>query len=333
MQSRIARLLTSAVFLAVLVTTSGCERAPAERPKVRIGIQTSPAMALVMVAKDRGYFEAEGLDVELQGFTAGKFALQAFLGGSLDFAVAGEVPVTLASIQGNRVSVVSQVVKETRNEVRVVARRDSTTTPAAYFGAKRRKLATSFGGGPEFFTYNFLKEYGISSGDVQLVPLKPEEMPAALRSGSVDAISIFDPFAYIAEQLMGDEGITFTGSLYSEFYVLVSRPDDVTRRRTEIEALLRALRRAEQHIQQNPQDAQRVVVGYTKLTQDVVGGIWNNFVFAPALTPKLIEVMNAQAAWAEEKGDVPAGSPRIDFRSVVEPGPLRAVAPATVTVP
>src|SRR2546430_17673869 len=83
------------------------------KPHVTVGIQVSPAMALVMVAKDKGFFGQEQIDVELKEFTAGKFALQAFLSGSIDFAVSGEVPVALASLQGNQMRVVTQVVGST----------------------------------------------------------------------------------------------------------------------------------------------------------------------------------------------------------------------------
>ncbi len=68
-------------------------------------------MALVMVAADMRYFDKEGVQVDLKEFTAGKFALQAFLGGSLDIAVSGEVPATLATLQGNNFRVIAQVVE------------------------------------------------------------------------------------------------------------------------------------------------------------------------------------------------------------------------------
>jgi len=98
---------------------------PKELQHVTVGIQTSPAMALVMIAKDKGFFEKQGLNVELKEFTAGKFALEAFLGGSLDFSISGDVPVTLATLQGNKFVVPAQVVGRTKNEVRVVARKEA----------------------------------------------------------------------------------------------------------------------------------------------------------------------------------------------------------------
>jgi NitT/TauT family transport system substrate-binding protein len=113
---------------------------PPSLPKLTVGIQVSPAMTLVMVAEDAGFFDRAGIDVEIKEFTAGKFALQAFLGGSLDIAISGEVPVTLSTLQGNKFRVITQVVERTINEVRVVARREAgLDTAEGYFGAKRRR--------------------------------------------------------------------------------------------------------------------------------------------------------------------------------------------------
>src|SRR5947208_3303304 len=104
-----AMAMTTVMAGMLLVFLAGCDRKPTEQPKpstsveqlpkVKMGIQASPAMALVMAAKELGAFDAEGVDVELVPFTAGKFALQALIGGSLDYCVSGEVPVALATLQ------------------------------------------------------------------------------------------------------------------------------------------------------------------------------------------------------------------------------------------
>lgn len=289
-------------------------------PKVTVGIQVSPAMTLVMVAKDKGFFLEEGVDVEIREFTAGKFALQAFLGGSIDFAVSGEVPVALATLQGNKIRVVSQVVENTVNEVRVVALKDSNIKdPTDYFKRKKRKLATSIGGGPEFYTYEFMKRYGIKNEDIEIVSQKPEDMPAALAAGSVDAISIFDPFAFIAEKRLGERVITFKDpELYSEFYVLDVRPEQIEQKAKEIEALLRGFSRAGKFIQENPAEAKKILQDYTKLEEDVIDGIWDNFVFKPALTKKLIDYWNAQAVWAKKTGKVTPETKIPNFRDIVD---------------
>lgn len=62
----------------------GGESAP---PKLIVGILSSPAMTKLIVAQERGFSRRAGVCVRLESFTAGMFALQALLAGSLDVAV------------------------------------------------------------------------------------------------------------------------------------------------------------------------------------------------------------------------------------------------------
>lgn len=337
MRCRVLRSVIFALLLGALLC--GCGRrsdrvaAPAF-PRLTVGIQSSPAMTLVMVAEDKGLFDKARVDVEIKEFTAGKFALQAFLGGSLDVAVSGEVPVALASLQGNRFRVIAQVVERTVNECRVVARREEgMTTATAFFKAKRRKLATSFGGGPEYFTHCFLAKHGIALADVELISQRPEDMPAALASGSVDAISIFDPFARMAEGQMGDKGVTFADAdIYSELYVANVMQKTIEQKESALLAFLRGLDEAARFTAEHPDEAKAIVMKYTRLDRDIVDAIWPNFVFWPALTPLLLEYTTAQARWAVDKGTFPAGTTLPDFQSIVFPDLLRRVNPALVTI-
>lgn len=331
-------LLVLALILAGLLLGPGCNSNPQQRSadgrrSVNIGIQVSPAMTLVMVAKDAGFFEAEGLDVSLKQFTAGKFALQSFMGRSLDFAVSGDVPVCLAALQGNQMRVVTQVVDKTINEVRIVALRDGDTgnpTPQQYFGARKRKIATSIGGGPEFFTYDFLRHHRIPDSQVEIISQRPEDMPAALETHSVDAISIFDPFAFIAEKRLGNQVVTFRApELYSELYVLVARPEQVEKDPALISAVLRAMMKAEDFVAQNPDKAKQIMQSYTKLDQDVIDGIWGSFSFKVALDQALINDWNEEAIWARDTGKL--GNGKIpDFQNYVEKRFLEQLKPAAV---
>ncbi len=328
------------VFILIGFFSFGCssesknsaESSKTSPPKVTIGIQVSPAMTLAMVSKDKGFFLEEGVDVEIKEFTAGKFALQAFLSGSIDFAISGEVPVALASLQGNQIRVVAQVVEKTINEVRVVAlNEEKVDNPMQYFKSKKRKLATSFGGGPEFFTYKFLKLHNIKDEEIEILSQKPEDMPAALESRSVDAISIFDPFAYIAEKRMGGNAITFKApDIYSELYVLDARPEQIANQPEIIEAILRGLVRGAEFIKNNPEESKQILQKYTKLDREIIDGVWNNFSFKPALTQELLDYWNEQAAWAKETEKVRMDTKIPDFRKIIEDRFLKKIDPSLV---
>lgn len=300
--------------------------------EIKVGFQPSPPMAILMVAKDKGFFEKQGLNVELKEFTAGKFALAAFFGGSLDFSVSGDVPPALAALQGNQFVVPAQLVQRTKSEVRVVARKDGDLNDAkSYFSAKKRKLATSAGGGPEFFTYEFLNKLGIKSDQIEIINQKPEDMVAALTSGSVDAISMFDPVAYVAEKQMGDRGITFTDeSIYSELYVIEAHTS-VKQDSAKLEKFLKALVEAEQYLKTNTDDAKNIVAKYTKLDRQTVDVVWSNTEFGVSLTPELINYWNKEAVWAKNTGKLRKDAQIPDFKDFIFSDPLKKISPAAVT--
>lgn len=335
--------LLGILLITLVVILSGCvseehKNAPQDT-QLRLGIQTAPVIAMPMVAYKKGFFKEQGLDVTLQEFTAGKFALQALLSGSIDVATPAEVPPTLALLQGNtgKFVIVGQGVEKTRNEVRVVARRDGNlTTPEAYFKSKKRKLATSFGGGPEFFTYTFLKKYNLSNlsaPEIEIISQKPEDMPAALASGSVDAISIFEPFAYFGEQRTGDT-ITFKNDdLYSELYVFAMSTEFINQHSPEtVESFLKALLKAETFIHEHPEEAKDIVVEFTHLERSVLDAIWDTFVFNVTLTPQLVAYMQAEEQWALETGKVPSSVHLPPFSDIIYSAPLRNIKPGAVKI-
>jgi len=338
--SKIKTIITSIAIVSALlmalvirntVTSQDDNKNTTALQRITVGIQTGPANALVMVAKDKNFFEAQGLDVELKQFTAGKFALEAFLGGSLDFSISGDVPVTLAVLQGHTFIIPAQVVRKTINEVRVVARRDGEIDNAYdYFSSKKRKLATSIGGGPEFYTYELLNKLGISKNQIEIISQKPEDMPAALASGSIDAIAIFDPLAFLAEKQLGDNAITFTDQdIYSELYVIEAK-ESVKENSETLEKLLAGLLVAEDFVSNNPDEAKNIVVKYTKLDKSTVDGIWDNFDFRIALTPQLVEFLNREIAWAKDTGKISKDGLVPDLQSIIWDQPLKNIRPSAV---
>jgi ABC-type nitrate/sulfonate/bicarbonate transport system substrate-binding protein len=298
---------------------------------VTVGVPVTPMSTLLYVAKDKGFFEEEGVNVDMVEFSAGKLALQAFLAGSLDLAATGEVPLVYAAMNGNRFYVITQLVEKTQNNIRIVALRDENSgSPGEYFKAKKRRIATSIGGGPEFYVYNFMKKYNIT--DVELINQNPGDMPAALSSGSVDAIAVFDPFAFFAEKKLGEKAVSFIdGGVYNEFFVLDAHRDWTESNPEAARKIMRGLAKAAAFIRDNPEESKAIMMKYTKLDNETASRIWGNFVFKPALNGMLLNNMNAEATWAANgtfgpKGGIP------DFREYVYADALREVMPDAVSL-
>src|SRR3989344_7728992 len=109
MQNKNVWILVGIVAIVIAGFFVFQKQEPKELTTVRLGIQTAPAIGLVKVAVDKDFFKEEGIKVEVKEFTGGKFALLALIGGSLDLVTPAELPVTLATLNGEKLSVLAEV--------------------------------------------------------------------------------------------------------------------------------------------------------------------------------------------------------------------------------
>ncbi len=304
---------------------------PKSFPTVRLGIQTSPVAGLVKVAIDKGFFEKEGIAVDVKEFTAGKFALQAMIGGSLDLVTPAEFPITLAVLGGEKLSILTEV-NETAGGFPMVLRKEGETFDAKTYFAKKRKIGTSFGGGAEFFTADFFRKYNISPSQYELVNLKPEDMPIALANGDVDGVAIHEPFAHLAIQKTGEDKVFAVKSddLYSETLVLTANTNWVSQNEETVEKFLRALKKAEDFIKKNPEESMDIVSSFTKLDKETLRSIWPNLTLSLNLDKKLVPTMQKEAQWAKDTGKIKNETAIPNFRDNIFEAPLKKVSPSAV---
>ncbi len=329
-------LITLSIILILVLIILSINLIKPKKDSLTVGLQTSPAMALLMVAKDKGFFEKNNLNVELKEFTAGKFALEAFLSGSLDMSVSGDVPVALAAMNNNNNFIIpAQVVTKTVNEVRVVANKDEkeelNKDAESYFKSKKRKLATSIGGGPEFFTYEFLKSINIGKDEVEIISQAPKDMIASIVSGGVDAVSIFDPVAYFAEKQLGQKGITFKNDkIYSEVYIVSAKKELANT--DKLKKFTKALLQAEEYIKSNKIESQKIVAKYTNLDLSAIDGVWNSFEFKVGLTNNLLEYFDREYVWAIDTGKIKKETIKPDFKSLIHKETLKNLNEKSVQI-
>ena len=303
---------------------------PSEMPTVRLGIVNQPFVALAKVAIDEGYFKKEGINVEVSEFTAGKLALQALLGGSLDLITSGEVPITLATLNGEKLFVIGEI---SQDSFPMILRKEGETTfdPQKYF-AKKRKIATSIGGGPEFFTANFFKKYNIGSSQYEIISMQPQDMPIALANSSVDGIAIFEPFTSLALQKIGvDKVFVIDGTdLYSEIAIISGKQSYVSQNQKTIERFLSALQKSEDFVKRNPDQTIKIMSEFTKLDPNTLKNIWPSFILHLGLSQNLISTMTNEAQWAKDVGKVKPETIIPNFRNVIFDTPLQKISPSAV---
>lgn len=330
------RLLVSAVGVAVLaaaVYLLGPKPSPVEAPRhplaVRIATANQPIGCLLYVACQNGYMDREGLSVTLLPFSSGKDALNATLEGKADFAEVAETPVVLSALRGEKLAVVATIAS-TQKGMAVAGRKDRGVT--APKDIKGKKVGVTPGTNGDFFFRIFMLRHGLQREDVQIVDVPPDRMVQALTDGEVDAVATWQPHLARLGRAMGDGASVFYGEgLYTWAWNIVGRRDYVSGNPDACTRLVRALLRADEFVNREPDRARGIVAAHLKMDPGLLADIWRTLDFGVALGQWLLISMEEQAKWAIEEGRA-ATNATPNFLEVFDSRALNAACPEAVDI-
>ena len=194
-----------AAALAVLVGAAAPSAARAqelEKPTVQLAVggKTLIAYLPLTIAERRGYFQKEGLKVDISDFQGGAKALQALVGGSADivcgayehtlFMANKGVAIKAIALQANSFGLVVGVGKEKAASYQSLrdlkGMKIGVTAPGSASAIGLRLLLSKAG-----LTDNDISIIGIGGGASSVV---------AVKSNKVDAVANFDPMISILER-------------------------------------------------------------------------------------------------------------------------------------
>ena len=124
--------------------------------KVQIFCGTDEHWVPFQVAKAKGYFKDEGLDVDVTVFTTGATATEAFRAGRGDFVSAGDLPSAAMWQSGN---VIGLAPLSSDTDIFGIVGRKEINSPADLRG---RKVATRLGSTGEFLLDRYLAAGGLA---------------------------------------------------------------------------------------------------------------------------------------------------------------------------
>jgi len=187
-------LLLCAICAGLL---AGCGSGTSATRVVRVGyLSTDMHQLAYYVAREKGFFTQEGLDVrEVGAFSAGPEEMSAFSAGQLDIGYVGAAPaITFASQGMADVKIVAQA-----NAIgsSIVVR--SGLDVADVNGLKGLTVAIpGVSTMQDFILHKALDEAGVDPAEVNIIVVKPPDMIASLASGQIDAAVVWEPYPTMA---------------------------------------------------------------------------------------------------------------------------------------
>jgi len=168
---------------------------PKPPQKLKVGYLRTDVMLPLFLAQEKGYFTAQGLDVELITLNNGPAVASAVQNGGLDIGYAAPIPIIAARSQGQHF----QFFAATGH--------DNTDVPVIVFLAAQRSNILSFkdlagktiavnaaNSGCELAAKEHAAAAGVAWNRIKTLIIPFPQMQAALELGSADAVCTAEPF-------------------------------------------------------------------------------------------------------------------------------------------
>jgi ABC-type nitrate/sulfonate/bicarbonate transport system substrate-binding protein len=291
-----------------------------------LAVSRTPLSLPLYIAQHNGYFIAEGLEIKFNECLGGHRCLRMILDGQADVATASDLPIVMNSFSSTDYAVIGTFTKSS-DDIKLVTSARSKVQNAAQLAGKH--IGVTMGSAGEYFLDLFLLTAGVDPQTLTVVNLQPEELVPALQAGKVDAVAVWQPYGYQAVQGPAKGHVLPGGNAYIQTFNLVSHRKLVGRRDTALTKLLRAVDRAEQFIQEQPDQAKDILRRQLKPDAAFVDAVWPGLYFRLGLDQTLLATMEGEARWARREGHAD-GPLAPNVLKLVHAGPLRTIKPDAV---
>ncbi len=265
----------------------------------------------------------------MKEYDSGRRALESMFAGVVDISTVADTPIVFSSFDRQDYSIFATFVYSYRDS-KIIAYRDKNINTGA--DLKGKKVGTYVGTSGHFFLGLCLIYNHLSISEVKLINIRAVDLPVSLKNNEVDAISVWEPFAHEAKQLLQDKAMELSCSeIYRTTFNFAVMKDFAKNHPETLEKFLRAIDGAITFIKNNKEKSQAIVAGSLNLDEKNVSAIWDDYVFEIFLDQSLLLSWEDIARWAIKnrftgKTKVP------NYLNFIYLDGLEAVKPEAITI-
>ena len=241
-----------------------------ELTPVTVGVIPIVDVAPIYLGVQEGFFEEEGLELELQPAQGGAAIVPAVMSGSMDFGFSNISSMLLANSKGLDVQVVTAGAASTGEDGAdfggILTTPASGVTTAADLSGKKVAVNT-LNNINDTTVRASVREAGGDPTTIEFVELAFPDMQAALERGQVDAIQVVEPFltggmnsgsTLVASNYVDTADDLTIGAYFTTGAVADSDPELVKK-------FTNAMNKSLDYAQENPDAVRDVLLTYTKI--------------------------------------------------------------------
>ena len=289
----------------------------------RVSIAWTPSADIPQIAQaiDKKLWAEQGLEVRIVPFPTGREALEALIGGQVDFASMAELPAVTAALRQQKFAVLARLSKYRAN--RIISNGIDLKSARDLAG---RKVALTVGTNSHFALDWELDAAGVKA---EVVNVAPPDIVPALSRGDVEAAVMFPSFFDQAKRVLGDKYRELITPGYVTNMLLAGTADVIEKRPEQAKKVMAALLKADALVAQDPagtQDTIARVVGKV-INVDAVRAAWPDYEYKVALDKDLLTLMVREGQWIVKRGSVKNVEATVQlFRSYLNDSALKILA-------
>lgn len=262
------RIQQAFLSLAVAIAGAGLAGGSIAQEQVAIGMASGVNQVPSLVAQDQGFFEEEGLEVELKPVARGALAIEAIAGGSLQFAESAHAPTLAAIAGGIPIHGVAVAARGFYGKLIAKPEHGDLETLEDFVG---KRVGTQVGTGMHLTLSILLEERGITQEELGISNLRVADMPAAMATGDFDAVIGWEPG--MQRIVQGGHGVEIITARDFEELADISYPFILSAQRQLVEdspetvqKVVNAYAKAHKFIRENPDEAVRIYKDFVDST-------------------------------------------------------------------
>lgn len=341
MSASASRFIPRLVIMTAALFMVACEReqdfSETEPTPLTVAASKYIGSAPVFVAHRLGFFQEQGLDVELIINNAGVEDFRDLLRGDAQIAMVAELPLVYSAFDKRKYAdeeredfVIFADMVLANNISQVLVRTDRGIEGPDDIRGKT--VAVPMGTSIDFLLDLFLTTHGIDRSEIELRDMDVLSQVEAIVDGEVDVVFAWQPHVGEAELRLGDLGRILPLNLfYHNAWLAVSMKDFAARQPEVLERFLRALFMAETYLHEQPGASIAIHAEYARMEPEVIARVWDDVTFWISLSEGLLTTMEDQARWIIRNSW--AGATTVpNFHDYLDVGPLSRVNPERLTI-
>jgi NitT/TauT family transport system substrate-binding protein len=326
--------IVAAAALTVLLMTGpdaspgGANDRPAPAVPVTIGMEPNQVNSLIIIADNRGFFTANGLNVTIRNYPSGAAAVDGMMNGDSDIAMAAEFVLVGKALSRTPVKTLASV--DRFQHIHLIGRSDRGILNIPDLKGKRIGVPRKTAG--EFYLGRFLLLHGMGMSEIIPVNIPPQQSADAIANGTVDAIVAWQPNVRVIEARFANGTVNWPAQGGQPAYCIAVAPDSwIGNNPDAAYRLVNAIRQSESFAVANPVEARAIVRDRLKYDDAFMGTVWPEHQFSLTLDQSLILAMEDEARWMIANNMTNAtGVP--DFRKYISTEGLLKVKPGSVNI-